>query len=267
MRISRLARLSVQVAILAIASFAPATQARTTESSRALPSGPLDALPSDPLLSQDPLLGHDHAGWHSSDIPGNPPSLQLHRSGRNSKTHGSTAGGVNCTGNTPSTSNVGLHDRGGHNRGGHQRPAASPPIATPCPSSDPPSTGINCVENAPVESTPVVLITPPVTPPISNAGRHNETRHGRKQVPPPPTTTTTAATTATTTTLPCPSSDPGSGSADNSNGLTDVIVIADPLVPHQPHNRPRSVPEPGTLGLLALGLSGLALLRRRAEKR
>jgi len=217
------------------------------------PPTPLDALPSDPLLS------HDHEGRHSSAIPGNQPSLQQHRSERNGKTHGSTGGQVNCAGNTPSTLNAGHHDRVGH-----RRAAAFPPLATPCPGSNPPSTGINCVENTPAENTPAVSITPPIS-----RDRHNATRHGRKQVPLPPTTT---ATTTVTTTTPCPGSDPGISTAgsdpsDNSNGFTDVIVIADPLVPHHPHRRPHQAPEPGTLTLLALGFGSLWLGRRLSKKR
>ena len=62
-----------------------------------------------------------------------------------------------------------------------------------------------------------------------------------------------------------PGPNDGSGDenqGDDGNGGSDPDDST-PWIPHDPDEEPVRVPEPGTLGLLLLGLAGCALRRRR----
>jgi len=245
-----LARLLVPMAALAIACVAPATHAKTHDSSGVLPSSPRDASahpsvnPTDQQNVQGPQVGAPLG-------PGGPRSHRRHGGG--------TVADGNCAASAPSTPTAGV-------QGGHRHRTAPLPPTTPCPPPDPGSGGLNC-DNTSSAISPPIAITPPVViaPPTSNAGPPSRGhRHRRGPLPPTdPTTTTTPSTTTASTTTPCPSSDPTAGGTgtDGGSGFTDIIAT------NHPHKHPpRQAPEPGTMGLLALGLGSLWLARRRGKK-
>jgi hypothetical protein len=205
MKIGWLRKVSVAMAVLAIALVAPTAPAKTDHSTQQ--TDPLGAP------SGDPLLNHADMGWRQPVIPlglqdSGPGGLRNSHSGRHH-------GGVTASGGA-----IGQGD---------------------------------CLTNG--------------VPMPATAPRHGRARH-QPATPPLPVTSS------------CPGQPSGSGvpsGTDTSGGVVgnpdpanNIIGSNGPLVTTPSHHvrpGPSTVPEPGTLVLLALGLSLLALLRRRGEKR